>query len=242
MTVALGGRRVRSAARRILRSEVVYLPRFQAFVNTMALGVCSALVVAACGTSPKRTASALPPTPSSTVVVTTTTTPPVTYTVKRGDTLSNIAKRVGGTIEALVAANHLVDANSLTQGQVLVIPTPPPTTPTSSTTTLVLPTTTTTLPVVAGAPTLVLTPAHAQVGNVINFKLTGAKPSEAVTFEIDSPDGRKSTGQPHTAAADGGVTASYLTTQGNSPGQYTVIATGTKGTSTRRSFTIDPPA
>ncbi len=215
------------------------MPRFPAVAKTVALGAC-AVLVAACGSSHKATASAPPATPPTTVAITTTTTPPVTYTVKRGDTLSNIAKHFGGTIEALVAANHLVDANSLTQGQVLTIPTLPTTTPSSTTIPLVVPTTTT-LPVATVVPTLVLTPAHAQVGNVINIKLTGAKPSEAVTFEIDSPDGRKSTGQPHTADADGSVTASYLTTQGNVPGQYTVIASGSKATSARSTFTIDPP-
>jgi LysM repeat protein len=159
--------------------------------------------------------------------------------VKRGDTLSSIAKQFGGTVADLVAANHIVDANTLTQGQVLVIPTPPTTAP-SPTTALSIATTTTT--VVVGSPALVLSPSHAAVGNVFNIKLTGAKPGEAVTFEIDSPDGRKFTGQPHIAAPDGSVTASYLTTQGNGPGQYTVIAKGNHGTTARSTFTIDRAA
>jgi LysM repeat protein len=215
------------------------VPRLQAVVNTMAVGAC-ALVVVACG-GHGRPVSAPTTAPSTTVVVTTTTTPPVTYTVKRGDTLSSIAKQFGGTIAELVAANHIVDANTLVQGQVLVIPTPPTTAPSATSTSLVAPATTA-VGVPAGPASLVVSPAHAGVGNVFDIKLTGAKPSESVTFEIDSPDGRKFTGQPHTAAADGSVTASYLSTQSNGAGLYTIIATGSKGTTARSTFRIDPAA
>jgi LysM repeat protein len=47
----------------------------------------------------------------------------VTYTVKRGDELSLIAKRFGVTTSALARANGITNPNSIQPGQVLVIPT-----------------------------------------------------------------------------------------------------------------------
>lgn len=49
----------------------------------------------------------------------TATAQPDTYEVAAGDTLSEIAARFGTTIEALIAANGLDDANHLLVGQVL---------------------------------------------------------------------------------------------------------------------------
>ncbi|MDA5561357.1 LysM peptidoglycan-binding domain-containing protein [Exiguobacterium sp. MMG028] len=55
-----------------------------------------------------------------------------TYTVKSGDTLYSIARTYGVTVSALAAANNITNVNSITVGQVLIIPgttvTPPPTT------------------------------------------------------------------------------------------------------------------
>lgn len=63
-------------------------------------------------------ASAIP-----TITPTTPPSPtPVTYTVRVGDTLLDIANEFGLTMEALMAANGLNDANTLSAGQVLVIP------------------------------------------------------------------------------------------------------------------------
>lgn len=45
-----------------------------------------------------------------------------TYTVVSGDTLADIAQRLGVSVDALAAANHIPDPNSLTVGQVLVVP------------------------------------------------------------------------------------------------------------------------
>ncbi len=45
-----------------------------------------------------------------------------TYTVRRGDTLASIARRAGTTINALVQANGLGNANIIYAGQRLVIP------------------------------------------------------------------------------------------------------------------------
>lgn len=47
---------------------------------------------------------------------------PRTYTVRVGDTLSDIAEQLDVSVEALMAANRLQDANALTAGQVLIIP------------------------------------------------------------------------------------------------------------------------
>jgi LysM repeat protein len=47
---------------------------------------------------------------------------PQTYTVRVGDTLSDIAETFDISVEALMSANRLQDANALTAGQVLVIP------------------------------------------------------------------------------------------------------------------------
>jgi LysM repeat protein len=47
---------------------------------------------------------------------------PRTYTVRVGDTLSDIAAELDVSVEALMAANRLEDANALTAGQILVVP------------------------------------------------------------------------------------------------------------------------
>ena len=52
-------------------------------------------------------------------------TPPsgaTTYTVQRGDTLSEIAERFGTTVSALVLANGIADRDLIYPGQVLTIP------------------------------------------------------------------------------------------------------------------------
>ena len=46
----------------------------------------------------------------------------MTYTVKKGDTLSAIAKKHDTTVEALVASNGIKDKNLIRVGQVLQIP------------------------------------------------------------------------------------------------------------------------
>jgi LysM repeat protein len=47
---------------------------------------------------------------------------PNTYTVRAGDTISNLADEFGISMEELMAANRLQDPNELSVGQVLVIP------------------------------------------------------------------------------------------------------------------------
>ena len=78
---------------------------------------------------PTPTATAIPPTP--TPVPPTPT--PVIYVVQEGDTLSEIAKQFGVTVEALQEANAISDPKSLQIDQELVIPQPPVTATATST-------------------------------------------------------------------------------------------------------------
>ena len=66
-----------------------------------------------------------------------------------------------------------------------------------------------------------------------------AELSESVTFEIDSPNG-KYKGHPHAASAAGLVSATYQTAPTDRPGNYVVIATGTKGSTARAGFVVVP--
>ena len=49
-------------------------------------------------------------------------TPSGLYRVQAGDTLSGLAEEFGTTVEELMAANGLTDANALQAGQTLIIP------------------------------------------------------------------------------------------------------------------------
>lgn len=116
------------------------------------------------GTSPSATISS---TPEPTIAATATPVPPSTqsYTVKLGDTLSEIAARFGVSVTALAEANGITDPTLIRPGQVLVIPVPgttplPPTpTPTPTWTPIVLATRATTAsPTSAVTPTATATP------------------------------------------------------------------------------------
>jgi LysM repeat protein len=74
--------------------------------------------------TPTATVQVVPATPSPTAPpVITPDVPEVTYhTVQVGETLWDIANQYGVTMEALVAANELVDPDALEPGQLLVIP------------------------------------------------------------------------------------------------------------------------
>jgi LysM repeat protein len=178
-----------------------------------------AVLLAACSSGSHHTArSTKRTTASSTTVVPTTTTaaPPITYQVKRGDSLTALAQFFGVTPAVIVAANHL-NGDQLTAGQVLQIPSRPPA-------------------------QLVVTPPDAPIGHAFKLNLTGAKAGEIVTLEIDTPDGGKYSGSPHTTAQDGSVTATYQTASGDTAGTYTVVATGDHGTSLRATFRAEPSA
>jgi LysM repeat protein len=134
------------------------------------------------------------------------------YQVKRGDTLTSIAKFFGVSTAVLATANHLNNGDRLTEGQALTIPPLPPA-------------------------QLSVDPPIAPSGQPFTFNLTGGKAGEAITFEVDKPGGGKFTGQPHAASPDGVVRATYQSS-GDDPGTYTVVATGDRGTSVRATFTV----
>jgi LysM repeat protein len=143
----------------------------------------------------------------------TTTGSPIAYQVKRGDTLTAIATRFGVSTAAIVAANQIADQDHLAEGQSLLIPSRPPV-------------------------RLVIAPSKTTVGGSVRLKLTGAKPSEIVIFEVDSPSG-KFTGSPHTASDDGTVTAKYEPALADPAGTYSVIAKGNQATTAQASFRVD---
>jgi nucleoid-associated protein YgaU len=64
------------------------------------------------GASPSASSA---PTPAAT---------PISYVVKRGDTLSSIAAQFGVTWQSIVDLNHLDNPNHIEPGQVLLIPVP----------------------------------------------------------------------------------------------------------------------
>ncbi len=89
----------------------------------------------------------LPPEPTPTIQATTvpTATPahsptPTTHVVQPGETLSEIAAMYDTTVEAIVEANDLGDANRIREGQALVIPFPTATVPTEEAVTEPVPT------------------------------------------------------------------------------------------------------
>lgn len=70
--------------------------------------------------SPTNTAS---PSPTSTATTAPPTPTPVVYTVQSGDTLGAIADRFGVTVDEILAANTVANADSLSIGDQLIIPT-----------------------------------------------------------------------------------------------------------------------
>jgi LysM repeat protein len=153
-----------------------------------------------------------PPTtsPTTRVVTTTSTVPFVTYRVRPGDTLTNIASRYRVSTSSIVDLNHIANPDLLAEGRQLRIPPAPPL-------------------------RLVVTPHTGTAGQAFQFKLTGAAPNRQVTFEVHSPTGTF-TGPAHTVDADGTVTATYQTGNSDPDGTYIIIARA--GTDPIRSATI----
>ena len=177
----------------------------------------AALVLANGGSEARRSGARSRSAPSNAAPTTgaasTTTGPPIAYQVKRGDTLTAIATRFGVSTAAILAANQIADPDHLAEGQSLLIPSRPPI-------------------------RLVVTPSKTTVGGSVRLELTGAKPSEIVIFEIDSPSG-KFTGSPHTASGDGVVTAKYSPALADPAGTYSVIAKGNQATTAQASFQVE---
>jgi LysM repeat protein len=190
------------------------------------VGFSRLVVVVLCGTlasgcslSADRRAQALTsraparlPAPTTTTHPTTTTTgPPFLYRVRPGDTLSGLTAkfRVGELV--IMARNHLTKPDLLRDGQILRIPWAPPL-------------------------SLTIVPPQGRAGQAFHFTLTGAVPSETITFTIVSPTGRY-TGGPH-VTSDGTVTATYQTTVNDPAGIRTVLAVGDMGTNVTAQFVV----
>jgi len=127
------------------------------------------------------------PTPMAVAVVPSPTQ--VTYTVRPGDTLSEIASRFEVSTSALAAANNITNPALIRGGQVLVIPSPPATTvalagtPTPTWTPITLSTPRTTASVTATpsrTPTRTLTPTPTRSGPTSTPRPTGT-PTRAPT-------------------------------------------------------------
>ncbi|HYV59124.1 MAG TPA: LysM peptidoglycan-binding domain-containing protein [Acidimicrobiia bacterium] len=177
------------------------------------LAACALIVLVACGQTRGDGAKSAGTTPTATTVAPTTAAPaPTPYRVKRGDTLTSIARFFGTSSQTLAAANQLGNQDRLTEGQVLQIPPAPP----------------------AG---VAVSPTDGISGNTFTFTVTGAKVGENITFQITGPGGRVFSGSPHTASNDGVVTATYISS-GDDPGIYAVMATGDRGTSLRAEYRL----
>jgi LysM repeat protein len=161
-----------------------------------------------------RSVSETVPAPTTTTAPPPTTRGPLNYQVQRGDTLTVIATRFGVTIDDIVATNHLADEDRLSEGQLIVVPSPPPV-------------------------ALVVTPATTSTGRSVQLKLAGARPSENITFQVNSPTG-SFTGPSHGAAADGTVTTTYSVSVDAPIGTYAVTAKGDRGTTAQATFRVDP--
>jgi LysM repeat protein len=70
------------------------------------------------------TSTTPPPTnpPAAIPATTAPTAPPVTYALKNGESLSEIAKRFNVSVAAIIAANKITNPDAVSSGTVLVIP------------------------------------------------------------------------------------------------------------------------
>jgi LysM repeat protein len=179
-------------------------------------------IASSCSLSADRRAQALTshvhshrPTPTTRPAATTTTTtgPPFVYRVRPGDSLNGLAAKFRVAVSVIMARNHLTNPNMLREGQVLHIPSAPPL-------------------------ALTISPPQGRAGQAFHFTLTGAEPSETITFTIVSPTGQY-TGGPH-ITLDGTVTAAYQTAVGDPAGLRTVLAVGDMGTRLTAQFVVTP--
>jgi LysM repeat protein len=187
-------------------------------VLVSALVTCAAVGVVACssggGDDSGRRARSTSETTTTTAAATPTTEPgPISYTVKRGDTLTTIARFFHVSTDAIILTNQLASADTIAEGQVLQIPPAPPL-------------------------QLTINPPKGAAGTVFELTLVNAIAGEVVTFMIAGPDGSTFTGSPHAASAEGLVTATYRSA-GDVPGTYVVTATGERGTNIQAAFTVE---
>lgn len=130
-----------NAASAIFVGQILIIP-----INVSDVGGASASAALVAQQAPSPTASSTPsatpteiPTATSTPTPTFTSTPTptathVTHQVLPGDTLVNIARRYGTTVELLAQQNSIANVHQIDVGQILVIPTPVPPSPTPTTT------------------------------------------------------------------------------------------------------------
>lgn len=134
-----------NAASAIFVGQILIIP-----INVSDVGGASALAALSAQQVPSPTPSPTPsatptetptasPTPTSTPTSTFTSTPTptathVTHQVLPGDTLVNIARRYGTTVELLALQNSIANIHQIDVGQILVIPTPIPPSPTPTST------------------------------------------------------------------------------------------------------------
>jgi LysM repeat protein len=144
----------------------------------------------------------------------TTTGPPIVYTVQRGDTLTSIGQKYSVTPKAILAINQIPNPDNLTEGEHLMVPRAPPL-------------------------RLVVSPVRTTAGESVRLRLTGAKPSESVTFAITSPTGTF-TGPAHVASDEGSVSTKYEPALADPAGIYTVVAHGSQGTTAQAKFQVKP--
>jgi hypothetical protein len=85
---------------------------------------------------------------------------------------------------------------------------------------------------------ILVRPSTGNVGTSFNLIGTGFRPGETVIFDVEFPDGKRFTGQPHKTTPDGAVQTPYKATPGNPAGTYTVRATGDEGTTGQNTFTL----
>ena len=182
------------------------------------VATCATLLVGCGGSkhnSARHTREASAATASSTIGTTTTTVALATYRVRPGDTLTRIAKEFRVPISAIMRVNHIANPDRLAEGQRLRIPPSPPV-------------------------ELVVRPSVGQRGQEFHLRLTGAHPSETITFEIRSPKG-KFTGPPHSASTDGAVATTYQTAFADPTGTFDVTVTGNQGTTATAIFFVRDP-
>lgn len=104
-------------------------------VITCAVVILPALA-AGCGSTGESTGT-LPPiatTTSTTIIPETTTTLPDVYVVQAGENISQIAQKLGVSLDDMLALNGIVDRDHIERGQKLKVPKPGVVIPTTTTT------------------------------------------------------------------------------------------------------------